>query len=167
MAETCEPSEYFISDDIDIKGNVIVEQTLTGEIMPSSKYNGNMAREVDSSQFNKDKKKCTTNTYKDMNNPTEIGKKRHRIGSFPKSSTEGTRQRTTPYDPAFYRNYIKGHAKDDGINVTDSSGKPEGFSYFGGKKSRRKTRSSKKSHRKSSKKQRKSRRGGKSRRGRR
>ena len=39
MAETCEPSEYFISDDIDIKGNVIVEQTLTGEIMPSSKYN--------------------------------------------------------------------------------------------------------------------------------
>ena len=53
--------------------------------------------------------------------------------------------------------------------VTDKCPKPNENPYlsFGGKKSRRKTRSSKKSHRKSSKKQRKSRRGGKSRRGRR
>ena len=76
--------------------------------------------------------------------------------------------RRAPYDAGFYYKYIKDHENRNEINVVDTSSKPEGFSYFGGKKSRRKTRSSTKSHRKSSKKShRKSRNARKSRRGRR
>ena len=168
MAETCEPSQYFISDDPNIKDNVIIEQTLTGELMPSNKYNGKMGNSLNTSQINKNKDKCTINTYRDMYNRAETGKKRNRIGSFPKERGKGTPQRSSaPYDPDFYYRYIKDASKDREIDVVDTSSKLEGFSYLGGKKSRRKTRRSKKSHRKSSKKQRKSRNARKSRRGRR